>query len=268
MGEIIRAQLRQARKTGMLYLVFFLFAFVSCIALLNESSGWGEHPETASDFVCGNMSAKLCSFAIFFLMVAIGWICGADFEDKTINYELSAGRLRREVYLGRVIPGILVGITGTVILSAAPILLIAAFYGWGNSLPLSNALLRLLLTMLPLLRMGAFAAAMTFILKHQLPSVMLAFCTCSLTVMPLETFNMPVIRDLIKNPFVLSAVNYSNLMTVDSWYVYGCFDFKMHYIYYPELSGSMIAGTVIVSLVMTAVYLLIGYHFFHVDDMN
>ena len=153
-------------------------------------------------------------------------------------------------------------------LSIAPILLIALNYGWGNTIPLSNALLRLLLTLLPLLRMSALAVMVTFISKHRTPVVMLAMLICSFTIMPLDSVNLPLISDLVKNPFILSAVNYSNLMTVDSWYVYGCAEFKMHYIYYPELSGTLIAGTVIVSLVMTAVYLLLGYHFFHVDDMN
>ncbi|MBR5723320.1 MAG: hypothetical protein IKX57_06785, partial [Oscillospiraceae bacterium] len=61
---------------------------------------------------------------------------------------------------------------------------------------------------------------------------------------------------------------FGKLCTFDSWYVYGCADLKMHYIYYPELSGSLIAGVVIVSLIMTAVYLLLGYHFFHTDDLK
>ena len=43
---------------------------------------------------------------------------------------------------------------------------------------------------------------------------------------------------------------------------------KMHYIFYPELEPSFLAGTILVSLVMTVVYLLIGYHFFRTDDLH
>ena len=76
------------------------------------------------------------------------------------------------------------------------------------------------------------------------------------------------VQKLLGNHLLLSPLTYGKLCTFDSWYVYGCADLKMHYIYYPELSGSLIAGIVIVSLIMTVVYLVTGYHFFHTDDLK
>ena len=69
------------------------------------------------------------------------------------------------------------------------------------------------------------------------------------------------------NRYLLSILSIGNLSQFSAWYTYGS-SLKYNYIYYPALSGSTVAGVVIVSLVMSAFWLLLGYHYFRTDDLN
>ena len=262
MKDIIRAQLRQARRTTMLYIIFFLLAGSCAVGLLNATvDGASASAVTAGD------GKLIAAFSLMFLGTAASWICGADLEDKTVNHEMTSGRLRRDVYLGRVIPAMAVAVTGTLVLIFMVFGITTALVGWGHEIPLSNALLRFALLVFPLLRLGAFSAAVTFVTKNRVTGFMVCLYAAMFSL-PADALPFEWLRDLLGNYLLLSPLTFGKLCTFDSWYVYGCADLKMHYIYYPELSGSLIAGIVIVSLIMTAVYLLLGYHFFHTDDLK
>ena len=264
MKDILRGQLRQAFRNKLIYIAFFLLLATLILVVLNATA---EGDQSAS-YIIGEQGWVIFGFTVFFQCFAVGWLCAADLEDQTINYEMTSGRTRKDVFFGRVVPSVCIGTVGSMILVAVPALFIIKICGWGNALPFSNVLLRFGLLVFPLLRLGAFTAAIMFIVKKRLITVMIATFAAMFTAFPVEQIPIPALHDFFRNPLMLGALNFHQLTSFESWYVYGLSEMKMHYIFYPELEVSFLAGTIIVSLVMTAVYLLLGYHFFHTDDMH
>ena len=76
-----------------------------------------------------------------------------------------------------------------------------------------------------------------------------------------------IIAVLARVPGMVSISDLIRLSQFDCWRTYDL-TLQSFYTYYPALPLSQIVQTVGISLAMSAVYLLLGYHFFHVDDMN
>ena len=264
MKDIIRGQLRQAFRNKLMYIAFFsLLATLILVALNVTAEG-----DASASYLIGEQGSVLFGFTVFFLCFAVGWLCAADLEDQTVNYEMTSGRTRKDAFFGRVVPSVCLGVIGSLILVLVPALVMIKICGWGNALPLSDVLLRFGLLVFPLLRLGAFTAAVMFIVKKRLFIVMIAMFAAMFTAMPVEQIPLPALHEFLRNPLILGALNFHQLTSFKSWYVYGLSELKMHYIFYPEPEPSFFAGTILVSLVMTAVYLLIGYHFFRTDDLH
>ena len=65
----------------------------------------------------------------------------------------------------------------------------------------------------------------------------------------------------------LGLTNINMLCMFDSWSTYGL-EGNENYIYDASLSAGQISGTIIVSLVVSVIFLYLGYVFFHTDDLN
>ena len=154
-----------------------------------------------------------------------------------------------------------------VCISAVPYVLYAKLYGVGDAIPVSAIVQRFLLMLLPLLRISAFCVLTVFFMKKQLAAIGVSFLAQMVSLSASMGSPGFVAKVLRLHPCLLSISNISELSNFRFWRTY---DLKMNefYTYYPELPVSFIVRTVIVSLAMTAVYLLLGYHFFHTDDMN
>ena len=120
MKNIVKSQFYQIIREKMLW-------YMLVVALLLQTALfmlpiWLENEEatSAGEFFADNRYGFIL-FPIFFLVVAVGQICGIDFLDKTNHYEVLGGHRRHEVYLGRVIPAVLVGGGGALFLSILPI---------------------------------------------------------------------------------------------------------------------------------------------------
>lgn len=111
MKGIIKAQffqiIRDKVVRGMLFVALTMQVLIVMLPIWLDN----ESVTTAGEFFATQDGVTI-SFPMFFLIVVTGQICGADFLDKTHNYELMIGHRRHEVYLGRVIPALLVGGVG------------------------------------------------------------------------------------------------------------------------------------------------------------
>ena len=267
MLDIMRFQFRQLVRKKIVYaLSLLIFAVLFMIMFF---SGSAEEPvTTASEFVPSMLSVFIGCAALAAGSL-VGMVCGDDMSDKTINHEIMAGRSRAASYLGRVIPVLIAAPIVSLIVYGAPFLLYDKMYGWGDTLPASVVLTRCLLAMLPMLRLCAFMAMLTFIAKNALITVTAAMAPSIITI-GLATGaaqSSAIFSKLMERPWLLSVADLAYYGSFDSWYTYDL-SMNMYYTFYPSIPAANIALTVILSLVMTAVYLVIGYHYFHYDDMN
>ncbi len=271
MLDIMKGQLRQLMRTRIIHLTFGVFAASFLLITFLECTVNTDDPIRASDFLCGSY-AQAAGLILVSLCIVAGLANGADFSDKTLYHELLSGRRRSAVFFGRLIPGAFVSVLGTMLLLALPIAFLAWLNGWGNAIPVSAAVQRLLLMFFPLLRLYCAQVLFTFAVKNQIAGSSLSM----LPVFGLFTLGctdaaamsgMQILKTLSGTPCLLSPLNCGYLAKFESWATYAI-DLRQHYTYYPELPASAIALTVTVSLVMCAVYLLVAYHYFHTDDLN
>lgn len=266
MSDIIRFQFRQLFTKRIVYLANLLVLLVCFIMLFLNGESTPDIRETLTAYLPQTASFA-ASIALMAPMIMIGMVCGDDFEDKTINHELTAGRSRAASFFGRAIPVMIAAPLTALVLLSIPYAVYGALYGIGDAVPLSNILLRALLMLFPLLRLSAFFVFLLFVTKKQLAAVVGALGATLLSLGMIEGSAVPFLSAAKRVHGMLSIPDLLNLCTFDNWRTYDL-TLTNYYTYYPELHAAQIVPVIICSLVMCAVWLLLGYHFFHVDDMN
>jgi hypothetical protein len=195
-----------------------------------------------------------------FVFTFVGFVCCGDFPDKTSNYEIMTGHKRTEVYFGRVIPCLVFGVICFLIIAFAPIILNTAIHGWGTKLDVGQMILRYTLLIFPITRIFCTAIFIAFVVKN--PYIMMG---TGYAASMLGGISGGFLKEA-KSPF-LGITNINMLCMFDSWFTYGL-EGNENYIYDASLSTGQIAGTIIVSLAASIVFLYLGYVFFHTDDLN
>lgn len=266
MFDIMRFQFRQLLRTRVVHLANLLMLTVFFLMLFLDSGNSGNERQTLTDYLPLTMNL-LTGISVTAAAIMIGMVCGDDFADKTINHELAAGRSRASSFFGRAVPVLIAAPLTVVFICAVPYVLYGALFGVGNAIPVSAIVQRFLLMLLPLLRFSAFCILTVFVTKHQLAAIGASFLTMMISLSAAMGSPQFITHILRLHPCMLSLSNITELSAFSSWRTYDL-TLQNFYTYYPELSVSFIVTTVIVSLTMTAVYLLLGYHFFHTDDMN
>ncbi|MCR5251672.1 MAG: ABC transporter permease subunit [Lachnospiraceae bacterium] len=206
----------------------------------------------------------LWMFQSMLMAILAAVICTADFRDKVIYQELMAGHSRAEIFFSRAIPATLLTAAVATLLSFMPVLSNCLIFGWGDVLEPAGALLRIALFFFPFLRMAAFFVLVAFLCKKSAVVIVSGYI-----IMTLGLFLENVSPD---HPgFLLGFYNLQDLCDFSTWSIYnldqegGILTFTA---YDSSISAGMIAGTVLVSLLVSAVYLMAGYGFFRRDDMN
>lgn len=116
MKNLIKAQLYQLKKdrlvqitfVGML-LILLMMAYINQLLAVTEASGLDT--VTGGGFFANNLVGAM-TVGLMFVIISVPRICGWDFTDKTTNYELMSGHIRREVYFSRIAVSLLVGVIG------------------------------------------------------------------------------------------------------------------------------------------------------------
>lgn len=260
MKNIIKSQLYQLRKERLVWMVFvgFLIIPMSNIFLEGEMVLMGDYP---TQVMLSEMGMLFTIFPLMFLFTLVGIMCCGDFMDKTSNYELMTGHKRAEVYFGRVIPCIIVGVICFTVLVSVPIIVNTVMHGWGTKLDVGEIVLRHVLMIFPVFRILCTAVFAAFIIKN--PYILMALGYVTFAIGGISSSSMFEER---MSP-VLGMTNLNMLSTFESWATYGI-EGNMNYIYDASLTAGQIASTIIVSLAAGAVFIYLGYVFFHTDDLN
>lgn len=267
MKDIIRIQLRQMLTQRVVYISTALIAATIFLVMFLNSGDIGETPKTATEFLPQVLHIS-AGIAFFVGAALIGFGGGADFLDKTINHEAMAGKSRAAIYFGRAIPALILTPVFVIAVSILPFLPYAMINDWGDTIPASVLIQRCVLALFPLLRLCSFAFFLMFIFRHPNMPILIAFpCFAATMGSAADLTPLPFFELIYKIPCLLSFGNLNDLLSFDYWFVNNL-NFDTFYTYYFSLDTSYIIQTVVISLVMSAVYLLLGYHFFHLDDMN
>lgn len=257
MWNVMRAQLFQLKREKLVLIVFLIILFMQFTALMGEvdsgSIAGGDYVAVAGTYIS--------LLPMVFVTVLVGTICGMDFMDKTTNYELMAGHTRRDVYAGRAVLSIVGGLIGGAILTAFPVVIATSLWGWGTKISMGGFLLRSLLLLLPIFRIICEFIFFTYLVKN-------AYITmaCGLFVFLIGQALPMYLSD--PDSVLLGITNLNLLYSFDAWSTYSVVDVSTYVVYDSALSVSAVISTVTASVIIGAVFLVLGYTYFKHDDLN
>ncbi|MGN1304826.1 MAG: hypothetical protein ACI4YB_07310 [Oscillospiraceae bacterium] len=256
MKSILRGQLYMLPRYVMSHLVFTALAFIQVLLTVFTISDTPELITSAGIFasVFGNTYPLT---AVLYIFILTAQVCLYDFSDKTLYYEIMGGHTRSEVYFGRVIPCLVLGTLGSLVLLIIPDITATVMLGWGSDIPMSDIVIRRLLLIFPLLRLGCEFVFISFLAKNMVGAVIIGFGIF------LGGSNLAMIKS---TPW-LGMTSISMLYETDIWTTYGL-DSAINYSFEASIQADTIISVVVCSVVAAVISLVMGYQFFKSDDMN
>ncbi|ADU22650.1 hypothetical protein [Ruminococcus albus] len=262
MKNLIKAQLYQISRTRVYYLVFItlmmLAVLFGAVEYLNGADNLEEWQKlTASDFA--TRMEMVVSIAMMGIAFFAAFFCADDFSDKTMNYEMMSGKLRKQTYFSRAsITIVFCTIFGLVMVSTS----LGVSYmltGWGDSVPFSAAAVRILLLVFPFFRVSCLFIMIAYFIKR----AGFAFLT---------DYMIFAVSNLIKSADDESGVltvfsTVGSIMRYKEWHIFGL-ESPVEMVYTPMPEAGLIIRCILVSLAVGGLYLLLGYNFFHTDDLE
>ena len=255
--NIIRSQVYQLVRSRSLRAVVLGLLALSVFFGASDKISEGKGTTACTYFV--QMFPMTMSMCMFGIATVTGITCADDFTDKTSNNELMSGRLRSESYIARTI----VSVVGSVLVGLAMVLALLAtcFLVYPRGYELTNAALlqRVLLVIPVFIRFSCLFVFVSYVVKRPIAVVGVCYALMILVNMLSITGN--------DGGYLTAMGTFGMVCGFKSWYTYGL-NTEVHYVYDSFMKSSEAAGIVIVSLAAGAVYLLLGYSYFHRDDIQ
>ena len=264
MYNIMKAQMYQSIRDNGTYYTFLggIFGFVlTFIDILEEVESVGKM--TGSEFMVNNGGS------IILLLMALVFtvrICGSDISDKTINNEVLTGIKRSKIYAGRIIVSLFYVLFSYILFFVLPVVIFGAVNGWGFTMPVSEAVIRLSLEIVPLIRYTAIIACLTFVTLNPLAVALIGF----MLIMG-EAFVILLADELggIMKDHLLPFLTMSEFTKIEDYNLtLGYIDGKDVEVLGNGMASETIAAIAIAGTIAAALYLLIGYAVFRKKDMN
>ncbi|MDD6069790.1 MAG: hypothetical protein PUC12_03115 [Clostridiales bacterium] len=259
MINIMKAQLYQLKRTRLIYIVFVCVLIIQFTTMMGEMD-FLNSTITAGKYVAENGTA-VAFVSLIFALVFTGEVCGADFGDKTTNYELMGGHLRKEVYFSRAILSLGIGTGGALILNAFPVVIACILGDWGNEVRLLDIFLRYLLSVFSIARIICEFIFLSYIIKNAY-IVMATGVVISLAGSGWS--------EMFPNgsPQYTGMGSLSEIFNIPCWATYTLVGEKNIVVYDAALSARNVAGTILSSVLFGGLFLLLGYLYFKKDDLN
>ena len=262
MKNIMRSIWFEILRSKLMIRIYVAFIIVmGLIAVLNINI---DTKDTGASGMLASNPAIIFEFPIFILAFIVGTICGEDYKDKVANYEVLSGHSRKSIFFARSLMGVSVGAVLATILCFVPIIVGTMIGGWGDELIFSDVIIRLSLFIFPMLRLAAFFALLTFLIKNPYIIMAVGFVVSMTPTMFIEMFSHT-------KSIYISIFNMALLTKFDGWSIYnvdpqvGIVEYNS---YISSVSPGLVIGTIAASLVMTAFYLFMGYALFRRDELN
>ncbi len=262
MKNIMKAQLYQVGKSKFLLLLVFVFCFIQFSVMLGEVNYY-DTVKTAGSLIAG-MGSMLLFGAIPLAVLITAEFCGADFMDKTVNYELLGGYRRKDVYFAKAVLSIVFGILAAMLASMIPfVVAMAAGGGFGEELSGGWLLVRYLLLVFPFFNLICMFVCITFVVKNG-PVVMggglvVCFTTVFMTDMvpPAENAALWSFSGMLQK-----------LTDFSSWSTYALVGEREITMYRSALELGDIVSMAVMCVLTGCLFLWIGYRYYLKDDLS
>ena len=210
------------------------------------------------------VSGNVIILFVIAVLVFSTMIVGSDAGDKTLNYELMNGHNRSRVFWARIICGYGWAILLVVLLFLLPFVYFSFINGWGLSVDKGEAIMRLVLLVFPLIRLCTLFMMITSVSGSAGKGAALSYLAIMLTIMVGNILDEGFRIDVTN---IFAAADISWIMASENSRNVVIDGHKVVKIDYALSSGKMIQ-TIIVSLIVSAVYLAIAYIVFKKKDRD
>ena len=194
--------------------------------------------------ITGNMYYMLTMEGYIFLMLIMLLITcrimGSDMSDKTINFEILYGQKKMNIYGARVICVLIWSVLLVTILYAYPVIMFSIINGFGEGIKEKDMVIRYMLSILPSIRIVSFLILFTCVLGSAGKAIALGYV-------------------LVEGAVILGSILQE--FDVKSTYIFGIMN-ELAVFNAAESLKKTAPFTIIVSIVMTLIYLIIGYYIF------
>ncbi len=252
MKNIIKSQLFQLKRDR--FTIILTIVFIAILLLVRITSFTVSGIKTGSVFFADILQPN-SSFAVFFIMILVPHLCGADFLDKTNNYELMSGHSRFESFFGRVVVTIVYALIATAVMLLTPIIIETVTNGWGTKINIGDAVLRLVLLVFPYFRIVCEFIFLTFLIKNPYVVMVIGYLVFMLDL------------SILPEGYILGISNINLITIIEEWGTYGLGGSE-NYIYEASVDPEMIIFTILFSVVIGVASLFLGYTFFKKDDLS
>ncbi len=262
MRNIIKALNYQNCRDYFVIIVLLMCVAVSLFVdgiMLLENTG----EPSGGEYLALSGSDMISTTLMFLILFITSRVCGWDYSDKTINYEIMAGHLRSSVYWGRIAVSMIWCMTAGAVVMILPYAVCSLINGWGVNMDLGYAAVRFLLTLFPMFRMVCEFALLTFLVKNCYVSLIAGYLFSGVVMMIQmfgeELFGIDIVYQFaVTNIIWLFRFNYRP----------GFIDGEDVMIYDASVNALMIIGTIGASLAAGIICLLIGSALFRKRDLN
>lgn len=259
MKNILRSILFEIKRSELLWILYILMAvfMASLSALISINGGHTEDLYISSPTL-------MFMYPIFIIGAVTGIVCCSGMRDKVANYEILAGHSREQFYFARFICSVLLATLLAFSMSFIPMIFGNIIFGWGEKLAFFDIFARQLLFVFPFVRLAAFFVCVSFAVKNELAMIAAGFGMCIATPVMLSFFG-----DVPGSVFV-SIYNLNYLMDMTDWGIYNVSPagIKEYKTIVSTINPDMVTGTIAVSLLMTVIYMILGYGLFRRSDLD
>ncbi len=263
MQNIIKSLQYQTKRDNVTYYAFL--AVILCYVMVFSDVN-GLLSLTGSEYFI-QAKALFCMPISIFLVILATRICGWDYVDKTMNYEILIGHSRKEVFLSRIWVSFFWCMPVAVLVFVLPPLVLTLMNGWGIYMGMGDMILRCVLSVLTIFRMYCECVLLTFLTKSCYVGLIVSFLFVEfgLTIpTALEEIGGIEVGNYVT---AFSMANFTELMTPEKW-SYQYINGKDEMLYDMSVDPSFAAATIIVSLVAGIGCILISYLYFRESDMK
>lgn len=262
MFNLFKAINYQIKKNNLTYIVFLLAVVITAIPFVNSDAG-AIQDLNAGLFYVNFLQPQIFVFMVFNVLMVTG-ICGFDMKDKTINYEIMTGHSRKAVYFSRVLMALSWSVLGMVVVTAIPFVILSVISGWGKEVLFSEFLIRSIVFLFQAIRLFCFEILLTFLIRSQLATAILSYFIMDVPVMIGMVFEEFFDIELHYIFAFYDMMHLSETMNGRNLILDGVEVYRYELALQPGFAMSSIATSVIVS----AIYVIVGYVVFCKRDMR
>ena len=262
MKKLLSSLSYQSLRNGAFYRLTALF--IVAMAVFGVVLGMTSDETPGAGRLIVDSPSILWLFQSMVIAIIVGAVCAGDFKDKDIYYEIMSGHSRINIFFSKAIPATVFTALLATFISTVPVISNCIFFGWGDVIEVKGAVIRIALCFFPFLRLAAFFTLIAFLSKSRMLVTVLGYIAMCMGVL-LQAITGS------HSSFLLSYFNLQDLMDYGTWSIYNLDPtggIVMHTAYDSGISGSMISGTIIISVLVSAVYLIAGYGFFRKNDLD